>query len=169
MLYIELVLIGISLSMDAFSLALCIGLNNLSVNKYKIYSIFVGIFHFIMPIIGYLAFKIVNDIIYIPNKLLFIGAIIFIIIGILIDKDDKKNIINPFIFAFAVSIDSFTIGLSLNNKIFIIAPLIFSIISFSLTYIGFYISNTVKDKINNKPKIISLVILLIILLYNVFK
>ena len=45
--------IAISLSMDAFSLSLIYGTLNLKPRMQKLMSIMVGIFHFLMPLLGY--------------------------------------------------------------------------------------------------------------------
>ena len=47
-------LIAISLSMDAFSLALAYGTNSLNKKEIRTLSTIVGIYHFFMPIIGML-------------------------------------------------------------------------------------------------------------------
>ena len=49
-----LFLIGISLSMDAFSLSLVYGLNKITKKDKLLLSIIVAIYHFIMPIIGFI-------------------------------------------------------------------------------------------------------------------
>ena len=49
---ILVIALAIALSMDAFSLALCLGTLNFSYKKMLMISVAVGIFHFIMPIIG---------------------------------------------------------------------------------------------------------------------
>ena len=46
------ILLSISLSMDAFSLSLCFGTLNLSYKKIFTFSLIVGIFHFMMPLLG---------------------------------------------------------------------------------------------------------------------
>lgn len=169
MLYVELILIGISLSIDTFSLALCIGLNINLNKKYYIYSFVVGLYHFIMPLLGHLINILINNLYMIPSKELFIVTILFIIIGILLDKNDKKNIINPLLFGFSVSIDSFTVGVSLNKEYIFIGSVIFSIISFLFTIVGFKLSGKLKERFNNKSKFVSIIILIIIIIYNILK
>ena len=56
-------------------------------------------------------------------------------------KKEEIVIMKPldiFLFALAVSIDSFSVGLTLNNinKNYLLSALIFSLISFSFTYLG---------------------------------
>ena len=50
--YIIIPLIAISLSMDAFSLSLAFGMQGIEHKKKLFMSIIVGIYHFIMPLIG---------------------------------------------------------------------------------------------------------------------
>ena len=169
MLYIEIFLVAISLSLDAFSLALSIGLRNISKKEIKTYSVVVGLYHFIMPLMGFCMRLLINNFFTIPNKMIFISVIVFIIIGILIDKDKEINIISPIIFGFTVSIDSFSIGISLSKSYLLISILQFSIISSLLTYIGFKIADKMKLKFKNKSKYISILILIFILIYNIIK
>ena len=106
MFYFEIILIGISLSIDAFSLAFTIGLNSKSNISYKKYSFIVGLFHFFMPLLGFILKElIINKIVYIPNKEILNVVLIFLIFSILFDKNENKELINPFIFALSVSID----------------------------------------------------------------
>ena len=171
MLYIEIFLVAISLSLDAFSLALSIGLRNISKKEIKTYSLVVGLYHFIMPLMGFFMRLLINNFFTLPNKMIFISVIVFIIIGILINKDKDKeiNIISPIIFGFTVSIDSFSIGISLSKSYLLISILQFSIISSFLTYIGFKIADKMKLKFKNKSKYISILILIFILIYNIIK
>ena len=50
---ITLIIIGLSLSIDAFTLSLAYGLLSVSKRKIILTSLTVGVFHFIMPITGY--------------------------------------------------------------------------------------------------------------------
>ena len=151
--------------MDAFSLAISLSALNISSSKTFRYSAFVGIFHFIMPILGYLLKEIFVRFYDINTNKIFVGVIIFIIIGIILDNDKKlaKKVINPFVFAFMVSIDSFSLGLSLNKSTLLIASLIFSFLSFSFTFIGFNIGKYIKNNLEKYSKIISISILLLVL------
>ena len=51
-----IILIGISLSMDTFSLALSMGTYEKKKKKIVIYSLIVGTFHFILPLLGNLIY-----------------------------------------------------------------------------------------------------------------
>lgn len=169
MLYIELVLIGISLSIDAFSLALSIGISGISRKKIKLYSFVVGIYHFIMPIIGLLIRILINKVFLLPNKEIFILVLIFILVGIILDKDEDNKIIPPVIFGLSVSLDSLAIGVGLSKKYILISSFIFSFISSIFTFIGFILANKIKLKFKKNSKLISVIILIVLIVYNVLK
>lgn len=163
----KLLLIGISLSIDAFSLAVSLKTKYKEKIKSNNYSISVGIFHFFMPILGFIGRIFINKIILIPSDLIFNIVIIFILIGILIDKEnDNKEFINPFIFGFSVSLDSFSVGLTLNKNNILFGSIIFSLISFLLTKIGFKTGEYINQKFNSLSKFVSVFLLLIVLILN---
>ncbi|MBR5662120.1 MAG: manganese efflux pump [Bacilli bacterium] len=167
MLCLELFFIGISLSIDAFSLAVSIGINSKIYKKHKLYAFIVGLFHFFMPIFGFLLRTVINYIVILPNKMIFSIVLVLIMFEIITEKENTKSYINPVIFAFSVSLDSFTIGISLDKSKILIASLIFSITSFLFSYFGFIIANKIRKKFSKNLKFISIGILLIILVYNI--
>lgn len=113
-------IIGISLSMDAFSLALIYGTQSISKKNKIILSIIVGIYHFVMPLLGVFLGNIILK--YLVINLSIVVSIIFLFIGIemIISsiKDDSHDfvvsIFGFLIFGLSVSIDSFTTGIGLN-------------------------------------------------------
>ena len=60
--FFTIVLIGISLSMDAFSLALVYGMIGMPYKKKIVLALIVGIYHFIMPLIGLLIGLFISNI-----------------------------------------------------------------------------------------------------------
>ena len=72
--------IAISLSMDAFSLAIAYGTNNLEKKEINLLSIIVGLYHFFMPILGMLLGKFITNIVHIGGDLIVL--LIFSFIGI---------------------------------------------------------------------------------------
>ncbi len=140
----SLLIIGVALSMDTFSLSLGIGTFNISYKKAFILALVVGIMHFFMPILGQVIGLQLMKILEINSDILL--GIILIAIGIemLVDlingKEDKFNfsLLGIFLFALGVSLDSFSVGLGLKaicNNIFL-AVLIFSLCSFFFTFLG---------------------------------
>ena len=64
-----LLMIGISLSIDAFSVSTCIGMCNLSLKKTLNTSMLVGLFHFIMPLLGvFTSYQIKINIAFLKDK-----------------------------------------------------------------------------------------------------
>lgn len=163
------ILIGISLSMDAFSLSLAYGMIGINNKQKIILSVIVGMYHFIMPLIG-LAIGIFIDNISFIN-LHIISGIILLYIGIdfIISKfkSEEKLIISILgfiMFGLSVSIDSFTIGIGLkvitNN--YLLSAIIFSISSLLFTYLGLILGNIIEKKIGSYSKILGGTILIII-------
>ena len=163
-------IIAVSLSMDAFSLSLAYGTLNMSKEQIKILSIIVGIYHFIMPLLGmYIGQAIINNLPIMPNTLVFI--VLFLIgVQMIIEsfKEEKNikelNLLEMLLFGFAVSIDSFTLGLGLKviYKVPVISALIFLITSLIFTYIGLNIGKKITEKIGKISTIVGGIILIII-------
>lgn len=149
---ITIIMIAIALSMDAFSLSLLYGTIGINYRKKLELSTIVGIYHFIMPIIGYFFGKQIIS--FIPIKTNVIVGIIFLILGLemlnSIKKEEKieelKNIWTFIIFGFTVSIDSLSVGITLSSisKSIILPPTIFSITSLIFTYMGITLGKTLN-------------------------
>lgn len=160
---------AVGLSMDAFSLAIVYGTNQISKNKAILLSLFVGILHFVMPNVGSLLGKqFLTKLIVYGN---IITAIVFLILSIQMilsfnEKEEIKsmdNYLEMLFFAIAVSIDSFTVGLalSLDNQNLILGGVIFSIVSAIFTFSGLLLGRLLNDKIGSISKIIGIIILVI--------
>ena len=172
--FFTILLIGISLSMDAFSLALVYGMQGMT-KKQKIFlSIIVGIYHFIMPLIGLTFGTILDNINLISIDIIATLILIYIGIDLIISnskKEDRLEItkIGFLIFGLSVSIDSLTIGIGLkaitNN--YLISSIIFSLTSLIFTYLGLTLGNVIGNKIGSYSKIIggSVLIIIAILLF----
>ncbi len=160
---------GIGLSMDAFSLSLSLGTTLPKKNIIIKTALIVGLFHFIMPILGYFigyAFKY-----RIPN-INILTFILFVILSIEMYKskdEEKPNILNNLtilLIAFSVSLDSFTVGIAfgLNNEFILISSTIFSIISALFTYIGLTLGKKLKSKYKTLSTYLGIILLLIVAL-----
>lgn len=144
---ITVFIIAIALSMDTFSLSLGIGTCNISPKKMLAFSCLVGFMHFIMPLIGNLIGEKLISFFAINSDFLLGIILIYLAITMLIEifKKEEKNIdlkiINMILFAFGVSIDSFSTGLGLQaiTSNSFVAVVIFSITSFCFTYLGLII------------------------------
>ena len=161
------ILIAVSLSMDAFSLSLAYGTKN--INNIKLLSTIVGIFHFFMPILGMIVGKKIIHLLPIkPNTLVFIVLFLIgfemIIETFKIEKEyNSLNLIEMFTFSFAVSIDSFSLGLSLETIYNpIISALIFMLSSMIFTYLGLKLGKYVNKKVGSISTIFGGITLIII-------
>lgn len=162
--------------MDAFSLALLYGTEGIKKKDKLILSMIVGIYHFIMPIIGLsIGSFITSKIVFNPDIL--VGIILSLIAIEMIvssfkNKEEKFLISIPgfLLFGLSVSIDSLTTGIGLpaiTDK-YIISSLIFSITSFLFTFLGLNLGNILNQKYGKVSTIIGGVILLILGLAHIF-
>ena len=164
-----LLLIGISLSMDAFSLALVYGIQGITKKQQISLSTIVGIYHFIMPLIGYIFGNVLTNINIISIDI--IASLILVYIGLDLIISNYKNIdkievtkTGFLIFGLSVSLDSLTLGIGLkaitNN--FFLSSIIFSITSLTFTYIGLSLGNIIGNKIGSFSKLLGGIILILI-------
>lgn len=167
--FFTILLIGISLSMDAFALALIYGIIGMTKKQKIILSIIVGLYHFFMPLIGLYFGSLINSISFI--NLHIIASIILIYIGfdLIISnfKEEEKlevSKIGFLMFGLSVSMDSLTVGIGLkaitNN--YLISSIVFSLSSLTFTYIGLILGNIIGKKIGSYAKILGGIILIII-------
>lgn len=171
------VLIAISLSMDAFSLSLLYGTEGIKSKGKCLLSIIVGIYHFIMPLIGLLIGTLITSKI-VFNTNILVGIILSLIsIEMLIssfkNKEEKFLLSIPgfLLFGLSVSIDSLTTGIGLPaiTTSYFITAIIFSITSFFFTYLGLNLGNIINQKYGNISTIVGGIILLILGIIYIFK
>ena len=134
--------LGISLSMDAFIVNLSIGSNKPSNKISLIIILLIGLFHFIMPLIGfYLGSLFLNKMAltnYLPSIILFLIAFEMMVTK---NNQEYKVILKPLtitLIAFSVSIDSLATGVALgiNQENIIISSIIISLSSILFSYLG---------------------------------
>ncbi|MBQ2872901.1 MAG: manganese efflux pump [Bacilli bacterium] len=167
--FLTILIIGISLSMDAFSLALIYGMQGMSKRNKILLSLIVGIYHFIMPLIG-LTFGTILDNINLMS-IDIIASLILIYIGIdLIISNSKKedrleiNKLGFIIFGLSVSIDSLTVGIGLKalTDNYLISSITFSLSSLIFTYTGLLLGNIIGSKVGKYSKLTGGIILICI-------
>lgn len=165
-----LIIIAVSLSMDAFSLSLAYGTLNLTKRDIFTLSTIVGIYHFFMPLIGLLIGNAIMNFIKIdPDIIVFV---VLVIIGIEMvlesfkkeERIKKMQFLEMVVFGFAVSIDSFSVGIGL--KVMHISPLIcslsFSIFSFLFTYTGLLFGKKISSIIGKVATLLGGITLIVI-------
>ncbi len=171
---ISLFIIAVALSMDTFSLSLGIGTSKISKKRMFFFALLVGAMHFLMPLLGaFLGEKLVSFFTLKSNFLL--GAIlIYLAITMLIeiihpdDKEQNMSIINMFLLAISVSIDSFSTGIGLtaitSNRL--IAVMIFSSVSFCFTYTGLLIGKYANHLLGTYATVLGAILLIVIGLFH---
>ena len=174
---ISLLILGVSLSMDTFSISLSIGTFNVTRKRVLFLCILVGLMHFLMPLIGsYLGNKITTFLQINVNFLLGI-ILLFIAVEMIIDllKDDNHifelTIFNTFLVSLSVSLDSFSTGLGLSaiTNNYILSGIIFSICASSFTFIGYLIGKYSGEKLGIYANLIGIILLIILGLSHIFK
>ena len=174
---VTIFLIALSLSMDAFSLALIYGTQGISKRDKIILAIIVGMYHFIMPLIGLSIVSFLTDKIIINTNIL-VGVILTLIaiemiISSFKDKEEKflLSLAGYFLFGLSVSIDSLTAGIGLPaiTNSFFSSALVFAITSTIFTYLGLNLGNILNKKYGKVSTMIGGLILLIIGIIYIFK
>lgn len=162
-------LMAVSLSMDAFSLALAYGTLGMSKKEKILLSLIVGIYHFFMPLLGIFIGKIILSLFSFNTDIVVAFILMFIGIQMVISSFKNEEIHSLklgdfFLFGLAVSIDSFSLGITLPNMG---VSVIFSVITFALvsglfTFIGLFLGNKIEKLLGKIATIIGGVILSII-------
>lgn len=163
--------------MDAFSLSLSIGTIFKNQKSRLLLALIVGIFHFFMPLIGSFVGSTFVSALNINTNLL--SGIIFSYIAIGMIKEYKSeetnynlvSILNMIIFSFGVSLDSFGVGFTFDNVIYInlIYSLVFALFAGSFTYLGLNIGYKLEEKIGSYAILIGASIMIILAITNFIK
>lgn len=163
--------------MDAFSLALIYGTQGINKRDKIILSLIVGIYHFIMPLIGLNIGLLITRKIVINTDIL-VGVILSLIsiemiISSFKNKEEKflLSLYGFLLFGLSVSIDSLTTGIGLPaiTNSHILSSIIFSITSLIFTYLGLNLGNILNKKYGNISTIIGGSILLVLGIIYIFK
>lgn len=191
---IELMLIAVGLSMDAFAVAICKGLsmNKMNYRNAIIAGLFFGGFQAIMPLIGYLLGNQFSR--YITSFDHWIAFILLAFIGINMIRESRKNkcacsidacentgcdgktddsfsLKNMTILALATSIDALAVGVTFAflEVDIISAVSIIGIVTFVFSFLGVKIGNVFGAKYESKAELTGGIILIAIGLKILFE
>lgn len=178
-MFVLLLLIGVSLSMDAFAVAICKGLAMRKVNKKQCFviALFFGGFQALMPFLGWLLGTRFES--YITSIDHWIAFVLLAFIGgkmiveavrdrgdnpEITEMDPPLNIKEMFVLAVATSIDALAVGITFA---FLEIPIVQAIAiigttTFIISIAGVYIGNFFGNKYKNKAEIAGGVILILI-------
>lgn len=162
--FLEIVLISISLGMDAFAVAICKGMaiHNGNAKKGLIIALYFGIFQALMPFIGYILglrfAKVINTV----DHWLAFGLLAMIGINMIKESfNQKEENVNDdvsfktmLILALATSIDALAVGITFAFlEVSIYVPILcIGLITFAMSFIGVKIGTKFGDKFNNKAE-----------------
>ena len=171
---LELLLVAVGLSMDAFAVAVCKGLNMSKINYKRgaLIALFFGAFQSLMPLIGW--FLGVQFEKYIVS---FDHWVAFLLLGFIggkmiaeafekekeCDCQDKFSISELFVLAIATSIDALAVGITFA----LIAPttgislavILIGVITFALSFVGVVIGNKFGAKYKKRAELAGGIIL----------
>lgn len=178
MFYLKSILLGLGLSMDAFSVSLANGLNEQNMKKRKmiVISCIFAFFQALMPLLGWLLvhtllsfFEAFEKIIpYIALALLLFIGIKMIVDALKNKQEDEKSkvgFIGLIVQGIATSIDALSVGFTITDyslAMTLISILIIAIITFLLCFIGIIIGKKFGTKLSNKASIFGGAILVLI-------
>lgn len=158
--------IAMAVASDAFSVSLGVGTTKqLKIPRVGKIALIIGSFHVIMPLIGiYLGSFLAG---YLEELGDFIAGVILIALGFKMvsdfqqEKEKEANIdltrgTGLIVFAFTVSIDALTVGLTfgLAGTQSIYTALIFGTVAFLLTAFGLYLGGQLTKYIKNKGELV---------------
>jgi putative Mn2+ efflux pump MntP len=175
MTFFDILLLGVSLSMDAFAVSICKGLSmkKLDLRKAVIIGLYFGFFQAFMPLIGYFFGSIFQNLITSIDHwiaFLLLGFIGFNMIKESFSNDDSENLNDSvdfktmIVLAIATSIDALAVGITFSflevNILFSI--LLIGITTFLFSFIGVFVGNKFGSKFKNKAEAIGGIVLIII-------
>ena len=171
-MYMIIILLALAVSMDAFSLSLIYGITFSSKNKRIFLSIMVGVFHYLMPLFGKkVGFQLFN-LIDIGNQIISFSLYMILGISMIFEKEEIRNekfsIKDYLIFPLAVSIDSFSIGISLYDVNSLFLCITFMLFSAFLTYLGLNIGESISSICPENVKKIGGLIFISAAIFSIF-
>ncbi|NLP51774.1 MULTISPECIES: manganese efflux pump MntP family protein [Bacillaceae] len=143
--FMTLLLMAIALGMDAFSVGLGMGMIKLRLRQIFYIGVTIGIFHIFMPLGGMAVGKVLSE--EFGSIATLIGGLLLVLLGLQMMfssfKEEDGPMISPvgaglFVFALSVSLDSFSVGLSLGiyGARTLLTILLFGAVSMLLTWMG---------------------------------
>lgn len=150
---LALIIMALALGMDAFSVGLGMGLIRLKFKQIFYIGVTIGVFHIWMPLVGMLIGRVLSDKFGTIATLLGGGLLILLGVQMVLSSfsKDEKPLITPvgmglIVFALSVSLDSFSVGLSLGiyGAKTLLTVLIFGIVSMILTWCGLLVGKRVQ-------------------------
>ncbi len=149
---VSLLFMALALGMDAFSVSLGMGMQQVRLKRIALIGIIIGLFHIIMPFVGIILGQAIST--QIGEFTTLAGGLLLVGIGAQMVfsafNHGTKKIVQPvgiglLFFAISVSLDSFSVGLSLGMSEVktMIALMLFGVVSTVLTWAGMMLGKKV--------------------------
>lgn len=172
---IELLLISVSLAMDAFAVSIAKGLSTQK-NTLKVAlvcGLWFGAFQLLMPLLGYFLGSQISSVIHKysgPIALLLLAIVGSNMIREATSKSDGKEMnssVNPkemLVLAIATSIDALVVGVSYvaMDVNITLASIIIGLITFAISFIGAFLGNKIGTKFEKPASIAGGIVLILI-------
>jgi putative Mn2+ efflux pump MntP len=170
---LEIFILGVGLSMDAFAVSVCKGLavRDLKFKHAMIVGIYFGGFQTLMPLIGYLLGKQFESLINSIDHWIAFVLLAFIGINMIREsREEAEELNNSFAFrtmftlAVATSIDALAVGITFSFlKVQIVSAVcIIGCTTFVLSAIGIKIGNVFGTKYKSKAELVGGIVLILI-------
>lgn len=180
-IFLQIILIGVSLAMDAFAVSICDGLSitNLNGKRRVFISVVFGLMQGIMPLIGYYLGSLFYE--YIKNFDHWIAFVLLLLIGGKMLYDGIKDLVKPeeckpetfkvskiLLQGLATSIDALAIGITLNGvlvytgtsfdwaNIYFEVTLII-IVTFGISLVGILLGGVITKLLHGKYSIAEII------------
>ena len=168
---IDILFIGLGLSMDAFAVSVCKGLamKKMNIKKALVCSLYFGVFQALMPLVGYLLGSRFKNVVSSIDH--WIAFVLLGIIGINMIKEaksceavnDAMDVKTMLTLAVATSIDALAIGVTFAFlKVSIIPAItIIGVTTFVCCFIGVKLGSIFGEKLKTKAEIVGGVVLIL--------
>ncbi|TCP20247.1 putative Mn2+ efflux pump MntP [Scopulibacillus darangshiensis] len=152
---VTLSIMAIALGMDAFSVGMGMGLLQLRLKQIAKIGVVIGLFHVIMPLLGMIIGMFLSH--HFGRIAAMAGGVLLLLLGAQmifssIHQSDDHPMVRPvgvglLIFAISVSLDSFSVGLSLGiyGAKVLLTILLFGFASMFLTWLGLLIGRKAQQ------------------------
>ena len=171
---IELFILSVGLSMDAFAVAICIGLATpkVSIKKYLTVGLYFGVFQAVMPLIGFFVASLFAETIIAYDHWVAFALLVFLGCKMIFEsfkkdgdscEDSSASPAKMLTLAFATSIDALAVGVSFAFLRVAIVPAVsfIGVTTFLISVAGVKIGSIYGAKLKSKAELLGGVILIL--------
>jgi manganese efflux pump family protein len=166
---LTLVIMAFALGMDAFSVSLGMGMYSLRYRHIFKIGLTIGVFHILMPLLGMITGRFLSE--QFGTIATYIGGGLLLILGVQMVwssfREEEESLLTPvgfglFFFALSVSLDSFSVGLSLGiyGAKTLLVLVCFGVGATLLSWLGLLIGRRVQGWIGKYSEVLGGAILL---------